>query len=88
MHRDGAPPPTAASGGKSWVNVSHILATLPAGLAPLASGTWRAGPVSAITGFMIAEVGPSVNVTCYLSGDTLTRTDLRQANAYYLGASR
>lgn len=24
-----------------WVNVSHILATLPVGLEPLASGTWN-----------------------------------------------
>jgi len=32
---------------KRWVNVSHILATLPVGLEPLASGTWNVffGPV-------------------------------------------
>jgi hypothetical protein len=32
---------------KRWVNVSHILATLPVGLEPLASGTWNLffGPV-------------------------------------------
>jgi len=30
-----------------WVNVSHILATLPVGLEPLASGTWNVffGPI-------------------------------------------
>ena len=32
---------------KRWVNVSHILATLPVGLEPLASGTWNVffGPI-------------------------------------------
>jgi putative transposase len=41
----------ATNGGirwsKRWVNVSHILATLPVGLEPLASGTWNVffGPV-------------------------------------------
>ena len=32
---------------KRWVNVSHILATLPVGLEPLTSGTWNVffGPV-------------------------------------------
>jgi transposase InsO family protein len=41
----------ATNGGirwhKRWVNVSHILATLPVGLEPLASGTWNVffGPI-------------------------------------------
>ena len=32
---------------QGWVNVSHVLATLPVGLEPLASGTWNVffGPV-------------------------------------------
>ena len=73
---------------KRWVNVSHILATLPVGLEPLASGTWNVffGPVH--LGWLDERdyrihdhrgrssanttCHPSGDNTCYPSGETFT----------------
>ncbi|MBA3346868.1 MAG: transposase, partial [Gemmatimonadales bacterium] len=62
---------------KRWVNVSHILATLPVGLEPLASGTWNVffGPVhlswldEQTIGSTTTAAAPAANVTCHPSGE-------------------